>query len=320
MDNIKLTISCITYNQVDILPKTLDGFLMQKTNFEYQIVVHDDCSNDGTAEVLRDYEKKYSNIIALYEKENQYSQGNPLGPIMSPYYKGEYIAICEGDDYWTDPYKLQKQVDFMDKNFDVMLCVHAAEHLNLKTMNSSIQPPNMVESRFISMDEIIEYGGGFFPTCSFIRRSNLEIIPNRWGKGICGDFNNILSAGLVGKVYYMSDVMAVKTIFHKSSWSTTHSDPILMKKHKLNEIESINMFNKDTGYKYDLPVQKRLMMLRYQLKCELEGDYKLLFKDEYFRKVFKQLSKTKKIRSILLAYFPALYKLYYIVKKIRGRA
>ena len=91
---------------------------MQKTDFPFEILIHDDASTDGTADIIREYEAKYPDIIKpIYQTENQYSKGIKVSQVYQfPRAKGKYIALCEGDDYWTDPYKLQKQVDFRSES------------------------------------------------------------------------------------------------------------------------------------------------------------------------------------------------------------
>lgn len=115
---LMVTIRCITYNHEPYIRQCLDGFVMQKTNFRFEAIVHDDASTDGTATVIREYAEKYPDIIKpIYETENQYSKHDgSLRRIMDAHMHGKYIAMCEGDDYWTDPLKLQKQVDFLEMN------------------------------------------------------------------------------------------------------------------------------------------------------------------------------------------------------------
>src|ERR1035437_6638324 len=122
MNRIKpvVSISCITYNHVNYIRKCLEGFIMQKTTFAFEVLIHDDASNDGTTEIIREFEDSYPDIIyPIYEFENQWCKGKRGSVIFNfPRANGKYIALCEGDDYWTDPFKLQKQVDFLDENED----------------------------------------------------------------------------------------------------------------------------------------------------------------------------------------------------------
>lgn len=115
-----VSINCITYNHCKYIRDAIEGFLMQRTNFPVEILIHDDASTDGTAEIIREYEKQYPNIIRpLYEEENQWVKGRRGSMVFNfPRALGKYIAFCEGDDYWTDPYKLQKQVDFLESHPD----------------------------------------------------------------------------------------------------------------------------------------------------------------------------------------------------------
>lgn len=110
-----VSIQCLVYNHEPYLRQCLDGFVMQKTNFKFEAIVHDDVSTDGSAAIIREYAEKYPDIIKpIFETENQYSKKDgSLERIMSEACRGKYTAICEGDDYWVDPMKLQKQVDFI---------------------------------------------------------------------------------------------------------------------------------------------------------------------------------------------------------------
>ena len=127
--NIMVTVRCITYNHAPYIRKCLEGFVMQKTSFRFEVVVHDDASTDGTADIVREIAAKYPDIITpILQQENQYSKGKgTLSRVLKPYMKGKYVAWCEGDDYWTDPHKLQKQVDFLEAHPDYVLCYSNAE-------------------------------------------------------------------------------------------------------------------------------------------------------------------------------------------------
>jgi len=121
-----LSICCLAYNHEPFIRQCLDGFLMQKTDFPFEVLIHDDASTDKTADIIREYEAKYPNIIKpIYQTENQYSKGVKISTkYQYSRAKGKYIALCEGDDYWTDQQKLQKQVDFLEQNEEYSLCCH----------------------------------------------------------------------------------------------------------------------------------------------------------------------------------------------------
>lgn len=122
-----VSICCITYNHHLYIRQCLNGFLMQKTNFAFEVIINDDCSTDGTTEILREYASKYPDIIKpIFQDENQYAKGvrGMFQHFVFPKAQGKYIAICEGDDYWTDPLKLQKQVDYLETHSNFSMCFH----------------------------------------------------------------------------------------------------------------------------------------------------------------------------------------------------
>ena len=136
-----VSIHCLTFNQAPYIRQCLDGFVIQKTNFPFEAIVHDDASTDGTAEIIKEYAEKYPNIIKpILEKENQYTKIGFSGieQLMSEKEQGKYIAICEGDDYWTDSHKLQKQVDFLESHPDYGLHYTQAYQLNQQTGEKTI--------------------------------------------------------------------------------------------------------------------------------------------------------------------------------------
>ena len=126
MDDIMVSICCVAYNHEKYVKKAIESILNQKTNFKFEVLVHDDASLDSTADIIREYEEKYPDIIKpIYQTVNQYSKNIPItNKYQFPRAKGKYIAFCECDDYWTDENKLQKQVDFLEKNKQYIACVH----------------------------------------------------------------------------------------------------------------------------------------------------------------------------------------------------
>ncbi len=121
-----VSVLCLAYNHVNYIEKTIESIISQKTNFKFEIVIHDDASTDGTTEIIREYEKKYPDLIKLiYQTENQYSKAVPITyTYLYPNARGKYVAFCECDDFWIDDNKLQKQVDFLEQNPGFVACVH----------------------------------------------------------------------------------------------------------------------------------------------------------------------------------------------------
>lgn len=136
-----VSICCITYNHASFIRQCLDGFLMQKTSFPFEILIHDDASTDRTADIIREYQAKYPEIIKpILQKENQFSKGINVGVKYNfPRACGKYIALCEGDDYWTDPEKLQIQFDYMEKHPECSLCFHNVDILDQNTSHFEAQ-------------------------------------------------------------------------------------------------------------------------------------------------------------------------------------
>ena len=178
-NSILVSIKCAVYNHEPYLRQCLEGFVMQKTNFQFEAIVHDDASTDGSAAIIREYAEKYPDIIKpIYEIENQYSKRDgSLSRIMNAHMHGKYIAFCEGDDYWTDPLKLQKQVDFLEENPDYGL-VHT--YFNYVDVQGKVIPPPTELHRHIQERIFDGYiwdyylcNPGFILTCTCMFRRSL---------------------------------------------------------------------------------------------------------------------------------------------------
>lgn len=173
--NILVSVCCITYNHEHFIEKTIQGFLEQHTNFDYEILIHDDASTDNTSNIIKKYEKQYpTKIKVIYQKENIFSKDrNPLFEVLIPLVKGKYIALCEGDDYWIEPYKLQKQVDYLESNLDCSLCFTNGYNFIQKNGKFSeyISPSTvLIKERYETEDLLFE---NFIPTASIVFRKKL---------------------------------------------------------------------------------------------------------------------------------------------------
>ena len=165
------SISCCTYNHETYIAQAIDGFLMQKTTFPFEILIHDDASTDKTASIVKDYEKKYPNLIKpIYQTKNQFSKGQNASQINCMRAQGKYIAICEGDDYWTDPLKLQRQINLLEKNPSYIASTENGLILFTqtgKTIGFSDEP-----ERLYTLDDLLIKRR--FPTASVVYRASVN--------------------------------------------------------------------------------------------------------------------------------------------------
>lgn len=170
-DTPLLSVRCITYNHEPYIAQALDGFLMQKTDFPFEVIVHDDASTDKTAGIIREYEAKFPKIIKpIYETENQYSKHDgSLDRIVNTACKGKYIALCEGDDYWIDENKLQMQVDFLERNPEYGMCYTKAKMFVQKKEKFS---KNVLGWYVVNFDGLLQ-NGNRIPTLTVVARKNL---------------------------------------------------------------------------------------------------------------------------------------------------
>ena len=231
--NVKLSVCCISFNQKEFIIKSLDGILAQKTDFRFEIIIHDDASTDGTKEIIESFQEKYPDIIfPYYQKENQYSKGvrGFMAKYNYPRCRGKYIALCEGDDYWTDPYKLQKQVDFLEANSEYSLVFHKTKAIQ----KGQLVEDNVIENRF---DKVLDKSnilttdllriGNFIHTCSVVFRRDKLLIPKEMNFSPVGDYILFISLSQQGKIKRLEEEMAV---YRKGSGSYSSLSPIDMQR------------------------------------------------------------------------------------------
>lgn len=223
-----LIIKCITYNHEPYIRDTLEGFVMQKTDFPFVAVVHDDASTDGTVEIIRKYVERYPDIILpIYEEENQYSKRDgSLTRIMDDAIKStgaKYVAICEGDDYWIDPLKLQKQVDFMESHPEYSMSVTNYWFWDCRSGEQILRLEE--NDRDIEMEELIMKSDRCCATASMLMRS--ELYKNRGDKtkGIyVGDYPLCIYMRYQGRVRLLGkDITCVYRYHSLGSWTATTS-------------------------------------------------------------------------------------------------
>ena len=223
MADCKVSVVCLTYNHRDYIRECLDGFVKQKTTFPFRVVVHDDASTDGTAEIVREYAERYPDIITpILQSENQWSKGKTLSKtFIYPVLRGEYVAFCEGDDYWTDENKLQKQVDFLDSHPDFSICFHAVQVYWQETgLSYEVFPSRALcfNKDVLTLDDLLKHNfiqpNGVLLRWRFYRDS-YDLIPD---KILPGDWFLFLLHAELGKIKFMPEVMGVYRRHPQGIW------------------------------------------------------------------------------------------------------
>lgn len=251
-----VSICCITYNHESFISETIEGFLMQEINFPIEILIHDDASTDSTRDVIDSYKEKYPHLIrTFYQKENQYSKGirSISATFLFPHAKGKYIALCEGDDYWIDSKKLQKQVDFLEQNPDYSISSHSAVILGHN--KKMIYEPHLEQTTF-STEEIIEKKWSIM-TASLVFRKKFTDFPEWFTHVKSGDYAMQLLLSTKGKVNYMPEYMSVYrrhmgglTIIQFKPYNTVDAMHFLLKN-----------FDKETNGKYHTYIKEKMIRI-----------------------------------------------------------
>lgn len=330
-NNLMVSVCCITYNQALYIREAIEGFLKQKTDFDYEIIIHDDASTDGTVDILSEYEKKYpEKIKVIYEEKNQYKNG--IDPFLYTFNKarGKYIAICEGDDYWNDENKLQKQVDYMERNPTCTLCFHNAKILYMESMKTEVYLKNSDSSykKYINKDgnydasNIHLLGNGGIPTASFMFRTKYaKKIPDFFGTSVVGDMPLKLIMTGYGYAHYIDEVLSV---YRRGSigsvtmkWKKQHDEDSQKKVRHLNGlIDILNKYNDFSAGKFEkgLDISKKI----YEVEIKLaEKKYKEIIQNKEYKRYYKEGHKDKYCFKLYIKW--KLPKFYNFCKNIKGK-
>lgn len=239
---IIVSISCITYNHANYIKQCLDGFLMQKCDFGFEILIHDDASNDGTSDIIREYQSKYPDIIKpIIQEENQHSKGvRFIGTkFNASRAQGKYLALCEGDDYWTDSYKLQKQVEFLETHPDYCFVAGGYISKNMTTGDEKTIVKKLpaetekFQSGFdITLDRQLD--NWLTKTLTVMYRNNVSIDyidKYKYAKDVHLYYHLLKN----GKGYYFSEVLGIYRVHEGGVFSLKSKESRLTTAYKLAE-------------------------------------------------------------------------------------
>lgn len=320
-----LSIRCFVYNHEPYLRQCLDGFVMQKTNFVFEAIVHDDASTDGSANIIREYAEKYPDIIKpIYETENQYSKHDGslrriMDSALSP--SSKYLAICEGDDYWTDPYKLQKQIDALEAHPECSICFAKVATVSKEgNPMRGVYPNRNIKNIFSLSDfmrwEFLEGSWVFHTSCFVYRREYLssygDALKTKFAHFPHGDLTIQLHCLEHGLGIFIPDFVSCYRILSGgyNSYVDTHVDFAI----KENEKKVLGLKDYDAATNYKYHKELRNAVLSIELNNDKIGrrfwgffnkkyfplynnkspkDFIIIFLDYYFPSVLNSLVRIK---------------------------
>lgn len=218
----------ITYNHEIFIREAIEGVLMQKASFDYQLVIGEDYSTDSTWQICEEYAKRYPEKIKLLLRPEKNLGMMPNFIRTLEACKAKYIALCEGDDYWTDPLKLQKQVGFLEKNEKYSICFHDVDVLYPNgTIHSHAASMGLSKVKYIKKDLLERW---FIPTCSIVYRNLMDKMPDWFSEVESGDLALCILLSDYGNAYLLKEKMGVYRK-HDGGVSTHHSGIIFLKSH-----------------------------------------------------------------------------------------
>lgn len=215
-EKIVVSIVCTAYNHENYIEDAIKGFLMQETNFAFEVIIHDDASTDGTVQIIKSYEEKYPLLIKpIYQRINQFSQNKKPFNISTKKAIGKYVALCEGDDYWTDSNKIQLQCDFLNRNEEYSCCYHDAfSFFEEKIISHS----TAIKKDFSKKDLL--YNKFIFRTLSLVYRNVFSDFPEEKNYAENGDIFLMSLLGLHGKGKYIDEINpAAYRVHPQGIWS-----------------------------------------------------------------------------------------------------
>lgn len=217
----KVAFLCTTYNQQDYIADTIEGFLIQKTSFPYEIIIHDDCSTDHTRKIVDSYKAKYPKLIkTIYQKENQYSQGNSVTLIAAKHARSKYIALCEGDDYWINENKIENQLSLMLNDSSITMVVSPGKIELNNHITNNILGYYGSKIRTILPQDILDISGQLAPTSSYVlKRESLIKSRELFAAAPVADLFYELYCATKGKLAYFPEIGSVYRLNAKNSWT-----------------------------------------------------------------------------------------------------
>jgi glycosyltransferase involved in cell wall biosynthesis len=264
-----VSIHCKTYMHEPYIRQAIEGFLMQETTFKVEILIHDDASTDNTAKIIREYESKYPHLIkATYQVENQYRKNPKTEKYVKPYpFTGKYRAHCEGDDYWIDSLKLQKQVDILERHPNLVACFTNAK---IKREDGSrgraYRYSLKAKNRIFKPNEVIAKGGGFYPTASLVYRNSLLSNYAKMPKSnAAGDVRLASYLATKGAFFFLNEVTCVYRMHGGGVYTSIINNEFSYINRQKDKLLFLSDFESYTNGRFNRAVQKAVAIVHVKV-------------------------------------------------------
>lgn len=300
-----VSVVSITYNHESYIRDCLEGFLMQKTDFPVEVIVHDDASTDRTADILREYYRKRPDLFhIIIQRENRHSKHLPIVLPLYNMASGKYIALCEGDDYWTDPLKLQKQFDLMESNPSYSGVFHDCKVYQEST--GAFMPEKQIyqNRKVVGLDDVIKNAINGIHTCSFFfRKDSLQELAFFKKKCPVGDYPRLLCLASRGPLGHIEEEMSTYRFCAQSSWTqkycTSNSVMIHHAKKCICWLNGLRERLKDHGKA--IAISKGYY---YQVIYLAQNNKKAILRNKYCRKYLLDKPAGDLVRYLVFTFFP----------------
>ena len=309
-----------TYNHDKYIEDALQGFLIQETNFPFEVIIHDDASTDSTPMIIRKYAEKYPNIIKpILQNKNQYSQGKKCIFIAAKHAKGQYLALCEGDDYWTDKNKLKLQILGLEKNPKCKLSFHSAIKHNLKTGEKSTIGRYRRNDGIVRASDIIKKTVGMIPTASCLIHKDAfaickDFITQNTYLPIGDVFIQAIAASFFGG-FFIDKNMSFYRFLGPGSWTSISTKPENYFSFVKNRIRGFNELCKylDYSYKNDIKVTNQNFAMDFIKSDSIVNEKKQILK---IGLTFFKINHF--IIAYMIVYVPGFFLIYKIANRFRN--
>ncbi|MGF1676157.1 MAG: glycosyltransferase [Rivularia sp. (in: cyanobacteria)] len=297
-NHLKVSVSLVTFNHEKFIAQAIESILLQEVNFNYEIIIGEDFSSDRTREIVIDYHQQYPDKIRLIlPEENLGCYGQKIFVQTLQACRGEYIALLDGDDYWTSPYKLQQQVDFLDNHPECAICFHDVTTIFEDKAELPRRYNDFEPSEFSGLESILK--SNFIPTCSTLYRKGLfDKFPDWYYDAVCGDWVLHVMNAINGKIGYINKSMGVYRVHKNGLFSGMRK----IQQH-IEVIKCYQLLNEYLKFEYNYIIKSE-EIYRY-LACfwiyQREGNFEQ--KKQFIHKLIRTLAKHPLISCVAILKF-----------------